>query len=316
LPETIAVIPDEEHADIVDHFPKKEVDMEEFVDLVLKQREMYEEMDPREREVWKEIPTDKNILIGFIGDIHADNRNCDLELFLKHISIVQEEPLIYLGFLGDSLSNFHAKHIDGIHERDLTTEGGRMLVSYLFRKVADRWLFMGHGDHELHEMEAAGWNFIQELHKHFPHASYIGNMGIIHIGVGGQVYHLAAAHRMMGYSQWNPLHPHIRWLKDHSIEEVDAIIGAHQHRKGNQEISHSGHKVTFIQTAPYIRTDAYARRLGYDEKTRSSMGMQGVILSGKYRRVIPFYHFEDGVTLMKALNAYEASGGKVWVPGA
>lgn len=315
LQENVQIIPDPAgHVEAEDKTPpKKKVDMAEFVSLVLRQREMYNTLDPRQPEVWKEIPTDRNILIGFPGDIHGDNRNCDLGLLIKHFEMTKREPLIYLGFLGDTLSNFHAKYIDGIHERDVTTEGGRMIVKYLFRQVADRWLFMGHGDHELHEMEAAGWNFIHELQKFFPYTSYIGNMAVVHVKVGNQTYHIGAAHRMHGYSMWNALHPHVRWLKDHR-GDFDVVVGAHQHRKGTQEISHDGRKVDFIQTAPYIKTDAFARKLSHDEKTRESMAMGCVLLSGSVKRHLVFYNFEDGVNMLKALNAYEYSEGKVWNP--
>ena len=313
-PESIRIIPNGSDDQAVEHVdfesPSKEegreLDMAEFVELVLRGREFYRKMDPAERELEIEIPTEKNVLIGFMGDIHADNINCDLELLIRHIDLVQRTPLVYLGFLGDSLDNFHARYIDGIHERDVTTEGGRALVTYLFHKVKDRWLFFGHGDHERHEFEKAGWNFIRELKKQFPNAAYIGNLAVIHLKVGRQLYHLVVAHRMPGYSWWNKLHPQIRWLREHQLEDVDVIVGAHQHRKAKQESSEDGSKVVFLQTAPYLRTSAYARERGYDPKPRESLGMECVLLSGSTHRVLSFYNFEDGLYVQQALNAYEA----------
>lgn len=244
----------------------------------------YQEADIRKNNV--EIQFDEEPIINFIGDLHVGSSETDYQRINNEIKIILETPNSYAMFFGDTVDGFFFNPAQ-FQAMEQAPEQFKYINS-MFEALAEKkkLLVAWSGDHDGWAAKS-GMDPYEEFSKKFG-AYYMHGVGFVTLKVGEVNYKMIAAHRIPGFSMYNNVHGSMRLSRE--VQGADLYVNAHQHTKGygQQEIQQFGSEsrlVNFISLGPYKKSDEYARKRGFPDKTENGMYGCAVKLYKDHRQI-------------------------------
>lgn len=240
-----------------------------------------------------DIDTDKPIILGLIGDVHAGGDSVDYELFHDDLCFLRDHPQAYALTVGDLTDSFF--FTPAVHEHLLNIEEQYYFMQAALKELEGKLLVGISGNHDEIWASRMGPTMYTDFVNKF-NAHYMEGVGYISLKVGDQVYRISAAHRHNGFSIYNHTHSAMR-LKRDEAEGGDIYVTAHQHKKGNitQTQNMFGGEVLeqkFVSLGSYKETSGYVRGKGIPSNTRDQMGGTFLVLFPD-RRQIEIYHTRE-----------------------
>ena len=206
------------------------------------------------------VNLDGVIGIAHFGDPHIDDDGTDIESLFEHAKIVNETDGLLAGNVGDNQNNWIGRLARLYGEQSTSAQESWQLTEHFVTSVP--WLYMIGGNHDC--WSGAGdpieWMIGREVYTR--HGSRIK----LKFPNGREVL-LNARHQWKGHSQWNSVHAiskaaQMGW-------DDDILVGGHPHVSGYQVIKDpkKGRISHCLQVASYKVHDAYAERLGLNDKS-------------------------------------------------
>lgn len=254
-------------------------------------QEQYQETVPH-KENNVSISFKDDIIVNFIGDIHAGSPNTDYKRVAQELEVIVNTPESYVILGGDLIDGFFFNPAQ-FEQIEQTPEQIAYMHSLIDFLAENKRLLVGFGgDHDLDWPSKSGSNPYYD----FPQktgAYYMHGIGFITLNVGEVSYKLTGAHRLAGHSLYNNVHPEMRLAK--TVQGSDIYFGLHTHQKGHAQqatkmFGNEDKLVTYISVGPYKSEDGYSRKKGWARQTPREMYGSAIKLSSK-----DFYiqYFED-----------------------
>ncbi len=212
--------------------------------------------------------------VAVFGDMHADNKGCDLEQLKTDLYACQASGVRCIN-IGDTLDNFHwtGKLAPKQAANRMSDEEGLSVARWIIRDSG--CIFDAHilGNHD-------AWaggpyaHLFQEWARQAYHASkfYDWIVGLTYAWPGGE-YRLLAAHDFRGSSYINPLHSLFRRAREDGT--FDGYVAGHRHNAadGSFENGFRGKRYDYARVGAYKKWDNYAHRGGFDQQAEGSSCM-------------------------------------------
>lgn len=194
--------------------------------------------------------------ICFFGDPHLDDDGCDIPAIERHIDIVNSNPHLFAGNVGDTTNNWVGRLARLYAEQSSTAAEGWVLAEWFFRAMD--WLFILGGNHDvwsgsgdpLKWMQRNSWG-VQEDH----------GCRIALRSPDGREIRVNARHDFHGHSMWNAAHGPMKAAQMGWRDHI--LVCGHKHVTGQGIlkcpatglISHA------IRVATFKTVDRYADEL-------------------------------------------------------
>lgn len=231
-----------------------------------------------------EIKTQRPVIIGLVGDVHAGGEDVDYELFYKDVQFLKQHPLSYVMLLGDLTDSFF--FVPAVHKALLNLEEQYGYMKSAVRELKGKILVSWAGNHDMWASRM-GPTLYEEWTKENGH--YLEGLSFVSLKVGDQEYKISGSHKHNGFSIYNHAHPSLRMKRDGS-EGGDIYITAHKHKKAyvTQYQNMYGGKALqqhFLSLGTYKSTDDYSRGSGFVRQKRNQMGATFVVLHPDRKQV-------------------------------
>jgi len=212
----------------------------------------------RER-VRVKLELEKLILVPW-GDLHLDNIATRLDRIETEFKTVQRLKEAYVVFLGDATDN-PVLYFDSF-DTYLTPEASRSIIYDVFDQLGEKLLALLRGCHERHGEERADFDYIKQ-YAQMRNKPFLAEKGIVEIQLKKTKYTFGFAHKLLGYSVYNPFHPAIRAIREEFGQAIDGIITAHTHQSACAIMHEQGKQRAFLAIGTRKVADRYARKRGF-----------------------------------------------------
>ena len=243
--------------------PDDDLDIEEIVELRIKQFGRKKEYE----EASKLIDVDVNIngAIGILhfGDPHVDDDGTDLATLREHSDLTKQEG-VWGANVGDTTNNWIGRLARLYASQSTSAAQAWKLAEWFINRT--RWLYMIGGNHDAWAGAAdpIKWIARQTDTLYKPSECRIK----LKFPSGRDVI-VNARHDFAGSSQWNPAHAQMKAAQMGYRDHI--MISGHKHTSGYGIIKDpNGGKVCHaIQVASYKLYDTYAKEKGFRDQTVS-----------------------------------------------
>lgn len=198
--------------------------------------------------------------IGFQGDGHLDDEGTDVGLFFDHANLFTEDnPGLYLGFMGDIWNNWVGRLTKLYRNQSLTDAETRALIGHYLSN--SNFLFFLLGNHDLwNEKCDLLENMVKNLSNCKITAAHEQHVELVF--PNGRSVMIHARHKFPGNSMWST---QFGQLKTAQLDgRSDIYIGGDKHVTGYSNGIHPGTRKMFhaVQVASYKVVDEYPVELG------------------------------------------------------
>lgn len=258
-----------------------------------RRQELDQELDPVQEYIEIDIPTDRPIAVGLLGDLHLGSPKVDFKKLGRDIQVIKEHPLCRVFTLGDLTDSFFwnpAQDEDNFNSAEQYSYM-RSILEEIKGKMLGSWM----GNHDFDWERRGGFTTkYHEFSERFGCPVFHG-IGFIRLGLiapdGSKVtYNLAGAHEAPGSSIYTNAHPGVRMHREY--QNIDVAMVAHTHRKGMaeqpiKEFGGGARDGLAMVTGTYKKIDGYGRRKGYGAIPEEQRGMSWVILNHDRKMIRP-----------------------------
>lgn len=258
-----------------------------------------------QKEATVHITTDEPFAIAFTADWHVGSAGVWYERLFQHLQLVLDVPNLYFGAVGDMMDNFVKAKIKSAMLHALF--GPQMqhdVVKEIFRRVGHKCVFATAGNHDDWTDSEAGIDLAASFYEGICHAPYLRAGGGINLSFnGGEMeYRIYAKHKFSMNSRLNRSHGSKRM---HELESpYDVGVLAHTH---SPTIEHTerwsgayGKDAIHIVTGTYKVEDYFGASNGYGA---SALAVSPTVIFFPHeKRMMPFFHIEDAVMMLRLLN--------------
>lgn len=181
---------------------------------------------------------DHDIAIMNLGDVHRGDKNCNVDLFMKAVNTIYNDPHMYWVSTGDLL-NVALKSSKSDSYKSLSLNEELKAIKAELQPIADKCLgFVGSNHHRRLDL-IAGLS-LDEILADEMRLPYLGTMALMSVACNGAVYYIAMHHGIgMGRK---------RGSKSNNMESFAELIpGADIYLEG-----HTHTQESFIDEAMYI----------------------------------------------------------------
>ncbi|TVM01735.1 MAG: hypothetical protein CV087_10480 [Candidatus Brocadia sp. WS118] len=204
------------------------------------------------------------ILVVFSADWHLGNFGVDYGQVESLVDFVADRPNVYLVTVGDLIDNFRRfRSTEALFGQIPPNDQYRILESLLERlgengrHIASTW---GNHDVEFDE-KLSGFSYVAQLLQKNTH--YFKGIGKLQLQVNEQEYIVGLTHFYKGHSMYNPVHSHIRFLRE-QFPDCDIVATGHKHFPAAgwwPNWQNEGAKVQYmVQVGSPKNSDTYSQR--------------------------------------------------------
>jgi len=239
------------------------------------------------------IKTRSPILLVSAGDLHIGNQATNHKKIFEIFKTVRDTPNTFLFLNGDLVDNLFVFRKGGAEE-GLTAEMQGLLAMQFMSELDDMGKLVSviTGNHD---------GFVDNFYRTFSRlkAPLMYNWGDTDISVEGLMYRLAQFHEFtMGNSTMSHTLRELKYLEMRS-PNADIVAGGHTHRKVISEVLINGVARIFMETGTMKINDTF--QVGHGNARFGQFDYCGncLLLFPDQKKMIPFYHLEDGIEAVK-----------------
>lgn len=277
----------------------KTKDLEDIWDAIKRFQDASVKLSTRVEDAHIDIPTDEPIALGFLADSHIGAITCEYDELEKRIDMMAATDGFYLFSVGDTIDNYLPSwHNQGMFGQLIPPELQKQLVEHQFMKLKGKWLGTVQGCHDeaSHEADDFDWNKFLASRLECPN---LGFGATIHLIVGDTNYDVMLRHKYRYNSSFNLTHT-VKRMRE-QLGDFDIGCIAHHHQAAIEQVMQGdGVDRLFIRPGSFKGPDRYARRLGFNHNGSFT---PTVILYPDRRRMMPFLHLDDAVTVLSVLRS-------------
>ncbi len=279
-----------------------EQDLEELVDIAIKQQEQTKKLDSEQSYANIKIKTDKKyIALTIVSDFHLENANTDLAQLKNDFKIIAKTPNFFAGFNGDLIDNFLVgPHKQGATESVLPPKLSRMLAGKLFDTVKDKMLWMVLGCHDSWDKDYADYDLPQHLARKIM-VPYIGTGGDINLKVNEIEYFIHSRHKYRGSSGIVNGTGCCKKILQELDPKFDIVAVSHNHISEIKLEHFLGKLRCFVRTGSYKREDRYSKMLGF-RSNEFNIQIPVIILNTQTKEMKIISGIQNAADLLIALN--------------
>jgi len=277
-------------------------DFTEWQPIMARRKKEYKELLQIPELVHIEIATERPILIGLFGDVHALHPEVNLDRFGKDIDLVKSVNGYFMTFgdLTDSIFWQQSPQLASEEESILymrsalkyMAEGNHLLCSWLGDH--DGWVYDKHGGHLLYH------DFWEKFNAHLLDGVSYVDLGLFN-KYGARNYAIIGSHQHKGFSVYNDAHAAWRQQLDEANTSRSIVsITAHKHTKahltqvrkvfgGDERIIHA------ISLGTYKESDRYSRKHGWPRKGEETASAFGLVYYPDKDRVEVHWNLEQAI---------------------
>jgi hypothetical protein len=201
---------------------------------VIRGNELLRDLDPREREVYPEYPTDKWVGVVVQGDWHFDHYKSDIPAIIKDLEEIGKHDDVFYVFNGD-VGEWSDIRFKGYNLPNIVVplELRYEIIYHMAEKIPNLLAVVA-GCHDDWLKNRGCFDIIGSLQKKrnalgLP-TYYLGYGGFINFTVGQCVYRIAAFHKFGCESRVNDFHPCLKFLREMDYN-ADIVCISHRHDK-------------------------------------------------------------------------------------
>ena len=239
------------------------------------------------------IKSPSPILLVVLGDLHIGNQATDHKKTLEIMKTIRDTPNTFAVFNGDLVDNLFVFRKGGAEEA-MTAEMQGMIAMQFMSELDDmgKVISVATGNHD---------GFVDNFYRTFSRlkAPLYYNWGDTDISLGGLMYRLAQFHEFtMGNSTMSHTLRELKYLEMRS-PNADIVIGNHTHRKVIEMVLINGVYRVLGEGGTMKIKDTF--QVGHGNARFGQFDYCGisVLLFPDQKKMIPFYHLEDGIEAVK-----------------
>jgi hypothetical protein len=255
--------PDEKSEFTVVALPEGDLDIEELVELRIKQFGKRKEYEEASKLIDVKVNLPGPIGIIHFGDPHVDDDGTDLATLREHSDLTKQEG-VWGANVGDTTNNWVGRLARLYASQSTSAEQAWKLAEWFISRT--RWLYMIGGNHDAWSGSADPIKWIaRQTDTLYKPSECRVNLKF----PGGRNVIVNARHDFAGSSQWNPAHAQMKAAQMGYRDHV--MISGHKHTSGYGIIKDpNGGKICHaIQVASYKLYDTYAKEKGFRDQTVS-----------------------------------------------
>lgn len=285
--------------------PPSRRDFTDWQPILERRKAEYKELLAIPETVEIEIATQRPILIGLFGDVHALHPEVNLQQFGHDIDNVKSVGGYFMCF-GDLTDSIHWGPVPGLTSDQeamlymqaalkYMAEDGHLLAAWTGDH--DMWAFDKHNAHTLYQ------DFYEKYNAHL-----LDGISYVDIGLNNgeclQRYAIIGSHQHKGFSVYSDVHASWRQYNDEAKWGGNVIsITAHNHTKGHScqtRKAFGGQEVVInsISLGTYKESDRYSRKKGWPRKSEETAGTFGLILFPNEDRAQVFWNLDQAVDFL------------------
>ena len=281
--------------------PKRR-NFEDWQPIMERRTREYKELLAIPETVEIEIATERPVLVGLFGDVHASHPECDLDRFGRDIDLVKEVGGYFMTFgdLTDSIGWNPTPGLTSDQEAMMymqsalkyMAEDGHLLAGWTGDH--DMWAFDKHNAHTMYQ------DFYEKYGAHLlDGVSYVDLC--LNNGEEVQKYAIIGSHRHKGFSVYSDVHASWRQYNDEAKSGRNIIsITAHNHSKGHscqtrKVFGGEEAVINSISLGTYKSSDRYSRKMGWPRKGEETAGSFGIVLHPEEQRTQVFWSLDHAV---------------------
>lgn len=239
------------------------------------------------------IKSPSPILLVVLGDLHIGNQATDHKKTLEIMKTIRDTPNTFAVFNGDLVDNLFVFRKGGAEEA-MTAEMQGMIAMQFMSELDEmgKVISVATGNHD---------GFVDNFYRTFSRlkAPLYYNWGDTDISLGGLMYRLAQFHEFtMGNSTMSHTLRELKYLEMRS-PNADIVIGNHTHRKVIEMVLINGVYRVLGEGGTMKIKDTF--QVGHGNARFGQFDYCGisVLLFPDQKKMIPFYHLEDGIEAVK-----------------
>ena len=244
-----------------------------------------------------EIKSKKPIIVQFIGDLHFGSSGADYKVLEEITKRIQSIDNLYVVLLGDVVDNFFNgfRTSTAVFGQVMTPEEQLYFIESWLNDISDKLIATTWGNHDAwYEGSRHGYNPLKSLQaKHCP---YFNGIGRINLKLNDIYYTMCVSHFFKGNSQWNPLHPMIKYSALQGGGKngmADIYAQGHIHEPALQQQYMHGKLITYLRCGTLKVEDGYSAR--YFTHNKYKVDFPSVLLDHKKKHVVPYLCGEDAL---------------------
>jgi hypothetical protein len=272
----------------------KSEDDKPFSHFIEKQKESTNQPDMREVSIG--VPN--SCLVIMLADTHFGSKYSDVEMAEEIKNLCINTKNVYCFFGGDLVDFQGAGPPDLAYDQVFANPNAtRAMAEAYIREFAGKMLLLLTGCHSNWTYRFTGETFEERLVKYLPTKAVFKDSVIINFKVGDVVYRGHIAHKAgKGHSRYNPSHGGFQEAREDL--DVDFVVSAHRHTAGVAIQYVRMKEVVVVNCGTCKCLDTFANKTF----TQKPLSMSAVYFDGKNKRLIPFFHYKDGIEYVKKLN--------------
>jgi|6_EtaG_2_1085325.scaffolds.fasta_scaffold01364_19 hypothetical protein len=245
------------------------------------------------------IKSDKPIIVQFVGDLHFGASGADYATLEALTKRIKEVDNLYIILLGDVVDNFFNgfRSATAVFGQVMSPEEQLYFLESWLNDIKHKIIASTWGNHDAwYEYSKHGFNPIKVIQAKV--CPYFDGIGRVKLNINDISYRICISHFFKGHSQWNPLHPMIRFSALQGGGEAGGIADiyaqGHIHEPALHQQYMHGKMTTYIRCGTLKVEDGYSNR--YFSPYRLKVDFPSVLLHNDCKHVVPFLTGEDAIT--------------------
>lgn len=245
---------------------------------------------PNEVEIF--INTNVPIILIPWGDFHIGAEDFQYQLWRKHLALIANCPIAYVGIGGDPVEMFK-KGKDQNRATMTTSEQRDLFLAALDEIGPDKALWFLKGHHETWPEELGG-DFYKGIDIEY-NAHILEGTARIRLNIGQIQYSIVTAHRL-------GRKPGLEQIR-REIAGADIYISHHWHEKMVEEDTtrtfDGVQKQIYVVSGAYKTQDHYSNRNGFTPLELDELGPPGIVLRPDKKGIQAFSNLEAALTMAR-----------------
>jgi hypothetical protein len=232
-----------------------------------------------------ELDTDQEIGVAIIGDWHWGSWGTDYSLIERLTDEIVNTPNLYIIVVGDmEQMAIRLRGVLEVTDNMWPPEMQHAFTESWLKTVKDKIICACWDNHSVEREErGSGTSVYKWIMSR--NVTYCNGIGHVDMRVGSQMYRAAVSHKFRGFSMFNPVHAHGRYIR-HEGHDREIIVAGDTHEPGMMQCMIGQRQRTLLNCGSAQVNSGYGKRY-FSLKTAEVFPM--VALRPDIHRITPYW---------------------------